>query len=291
MSHENPAYYAIIPANVRYDKRLKAMERILYGEITALANKMGYCTAKNKYFGDLYDVHQNTAGGWINRLEKFGYIRTELIYDGKQIIGRRIYISDAIPSTRNRKNTETNPDDFNEKIDTPVNEKIDTPVNEKIDTLSTKRLKINNTRLNITRDEADAPARAAESIQVDDVNRVDDVTDNPSSDGLMFADWQPEELESFRQQLRRAMLPNWESEQVQMALVEFVSYWQTRSETNSNSGWTHKFLQNLMRLKAQGAMVAKKTSDPSHRRLADKTTTPAVTPPKTRGLRPLGEMQ
>ena len=151
MSHDNPSYYAIIPANVRYDKRLKAMERIMYGEITALANKMGYCTAKNKYFGGLYEVHQNTAGGWINRLENLGYIRTELIYDGKQIIGRRIYISDAIPSTGNRKNTETNLDDLNEKIDTPVNEKIDTPVNEKINTLSTKRLKINNTRLNNTR--------------------------------------------------------------------------------------------------------------------------------------------
>ena len=289
MSHENPAYYAIIPANVRYDKRLKAMERILYGEITALANKMGYCTAKNKYFGDLYDVHQNTAGGWINRLEKFGYIRTELIYDGKQIIGRRIYISDAIPSTRNRKNTETNPDDLNEKIDTPVNEKIDTPVNEKIDTpvnekidtLSMKRLKINNTRLNITSDE---DAAAPESIQ------ANDGLSNQISDGLMFADWQPDDLDTFRQQLRRAMLPNWESEQVQVALVEFVSYWQTRSETNSNSGWTHKFLQNLMRLKAQGAMVAKKTSDPSHRRFADKTTTPTTTPAATPGMRPLGKM-
>ena len=281
MSHENPAYYAIIPANVRYDKRLKAMERILYGEITALANKMGYCTAKNKYFGDLYDVHQNTAGGWINRLEKFGYILTELIYDGKQIIGRRIYISDAIPSTRNRKNTETNPDDLNEKIDTPVNEKIDTPVNEKIDTLSMKRLKINNTRLNITSDE---DAAAPESIQ------ANDGLSNQISDGLMFADWQPDDLDTFRQQLRRAMLPNWESEQVQVALVEFVSYWQTRSETNSNSGWTHKFLQNLMRLKAQGAMVAKKTSDPSHRRFADKTTTPTTTPAATPGMRPLGKM-
>ena len=281
MSHENPAYYAIIPANVRYDKRLKAMERILYGEITALANKMGYCTAKNKYFGDLYDVHQNTAGGWINRLEKFGYILTELIYDGKQIIGRRIYISDAIPSTRNRKNTETNPDDLNEKIDTPVNEKIDTPVNEKVDTLSMKRLKINNTRLNITSDE---DAAAPESIQ------ANDGLSNQISDGLMFADWQPDDLDTFRQQLRRAMLPNWESEQVQVALVEFVSYWQTRSETNSNSGWTHKFLQNLMRLKAQGAMVAKKTSDPSHRRFADKTTTPTTTPAATPGMRPLGKM-
>ena len=281
MNHDNPAYYAIIPANVRYDKRLKAMERIMYGEITALANKMGYCTAKNKYFGGLYEVHQNTAGGWINRLEKFGYIRTELIYDGKQIIGRRIYISDAIPSAVSSKNTETNPADFNEKIDTPINEKIDTPINEKIDTLSTKRLKINNTRLNITRDDEDAPT--AESIQADDVQG------NPISDGLMFADWQPDDLGTFQQQLRRAMLPSWESEQIQLALVEFVSYWQTRSETNSNSGWTHKFLQNLMRLKAQGAMTTK-AADPSHRRFADKTTTPETTPQKTRGMRPLGKL-
>lgn len=35
-------YYAIIPATVRYDNRLKPTEKLIYGEITALANKKGY---------------------------------------------------------------------------------------------------------------------------------------------------------------------------------------------------------------------------------------------------------
>lgn len=36
---ETPNYYAVIPAEIRYDKKLKANEKLLYGEITALANK------------------------------------------------------------------------------------------------------------------------------------------------------------------------------------------------------------------------------------------------------------
>ena len=39
---EQPNYYAIIPATVRYEKNLKSAEKLLYGEITGLANKSGY---------------------------------------------------------------------------------------------------------------------------------------------------------------------------------------------------------------------------------------------------------
>lgn len=34
----NPAYYAVIPANVRYDKNLSPIEVLLYSELTALNN-------------------------------------------------------------------------------------------------------------------------------------------------------------------------------------------------------------------------------------------------------------
>ena len=43
-------YYAVIPAEVRYAKNLKANEKLMYGELTALANEKGYCYASNEYF-------------------------------------------------------------------------------------------------------------------------------------------------------------------------------------------------------------------------------------------------
>lgn len=76
---ERPNYYAIIPANVRYDKELKANEKLLYGEITSLTNKTGECWATNKYFADLYEVSTRSIQGWISNLEKRGYIKTKIV--------------------------------------------------------------------------------------------------------------------------------------------------------------------------------------------------------------------
>lgn len=92
---ENPNYYAIIPATVRYDTKLKYSEKLLYGEITALANKNGYCYAQNKYFADLYNVTIVSVSRWISHLQELGYIKTEIIRnENKKIISRNIYILD-----------------------------------------------------------------------------------------------------------------------------------------------------------------------------------------------------
>lgn len=92
---ETRAYYAIIPANVRYDKRIPANAKLLYGEITALCGVEGFCWARNSYFEALYDVSDKTVRRWINALEEAGYITVNVEYeeDGKTVIRRCISIS------------------------------------------------------------------------------------------------------------------------------------------------------------------------------------------------------
>lgn len=72
-----PNYYAVIPAIVRYHKNLSASEKLLYGEITALCNKEGYCWARNGYFAQLYDCSITAVSGWISNLAEKGLVRVE----------------------------------------------------------------------------------------------------------------------------------------------------------------------------------------------------------------------
>ena len=77
---DKPNYYAVIPATVRYDKRLKDKAKLLYGEIAALTNKYGRCSASNKYFAELYEVDISTISRLIKNLCDYGYITTTLVY-------------------------------------------------------------------------------------------------------------------------------------------------------------------------------------------------------------------
>ena len=85
-------YYAIIPANVRYDDKLNANAKLLYGEITALCNEKGYCWASNNYFAELYKVDKVTVSRWIGNLKDRGYVSVEMQYkEGtNQILNRYI---------------------------------------------------------------------------------------------------------------------------------------------------------------------------------------------------------
>ena len=91
---EIPNYYAIIPAEVRYDPNLKDKAKLLYGEITALSDKYGYCYASNRYFAELYNVSQTTISLLIKNLIDSGYIESEIEYkEGtKEILNRYLKI-------------------------------------------------------------------------------------------------------------------------------------------------------------------------------------------------------
>lgn len=122
----NRSYYAIIPANVRYDKSLSANAKLLYGEITALCNDKGYCWATNKYFADLYGVSDRSIRQWISVLEKRGYIKATTTYneDGSK---RYISISKYAPASRPPEENFRTP---RKKTSAPPEENFQTPPEE-----------------------------------------------------------------------------------------------------------------------------------------------------------------
>jgi hypothetical protein len=77
MKEEQPNYYAIIPANVRYAD-IPAQAKLLYGEITALCNREGYCWATNKYFANLYNVSEFTVSRWISKLRDKNLLNVDI---------------------------------------------------------------------------------------------------------------------------------------------------------------------------------------------------------------------
>lgn len=89
---QQPSYYSILPANVRYDKDLSANEKLMYSEITALCDKTGECWATNKYFADLYGVSDRTVRSWISNLVDKGYVQSYMNEDGNE---RRLRIVSA----------------------------------------------------------------------------------------------------------------------------------------------------------------------------------------------------
>ena len=130
---DKPSYYAILTADVRYDKTLKPLARLLFAEITALCNKEGYCWASNQYFADLYEVDKTTVSGWIGQLKTRGYLTVQLEYKegSKQILNRYMKINgeciDEIINTPLQKDVD--PIDQKTKVNTKTNTKTNITVN------------------------------------------------------------------------------------------------------------------------------------------------------------------
>ena len=102
---EKPNYYAIIPAEVRYNPNINANVKLLYGEISSLSNKYGYCIATNDYFSSLYGVSSRTITDWIKALEDMTYItsiiETKRYEDGTIKKIRKLYLNHIEDSLQN----------------------------------------------------------------------------------------------------------------------------------------------------------------------------------------------
>lgn len=90
---ERPAFWALIPATVRYDADLPPNAKLLYGEVTALSDKLGYCYAQNSYFTKLYGLSERTITRLFSVLVERGYLRVDVVRDPgtQEVLERRIY--------------------------------------------------------------------------------------------------------------------------------------------------------------------------------------------------------
>ena len=89
MAKQKPGYYAVIPAEVRYDAELPPNAKLLYGEISALLSDEGYCYASNQYFADLFQLTTRTVSDLVAKLQDRGHISVVIRHNDKGKVLRR----------------------------------------------------------------------------------------------------------------------------------------------------------------------------------------------------------
>ena len=83
---EHPNFYAILPADIRYNEKLSYFERILYAEVSALSNEKGFCYATNYYFAKRFNISVRTISRAIQSL-----VDEQLIYSTFEQVGKSIF--------------------------------------------------------------------------------------------------------------------------------------------------------------------------------------------------------
>lgn len=138
------SYYAVIPADVRYDKDLRPNAKLLYAELTSLSNKHGYCWATNEYFAELFGLTAATVSRLISQLASKGYIRCEMAATDKGS-ERRIYAGTFVVQRGLDKN-----------VNTPVDEKVKGGLDENVNQ-NNKQEEVNSDISPLNPPEGDGP--------------------------------------------------------------------------------------------------------------------------------------
>ena len=135
---EQPGYFSVIPAAVMFNHNLTDFEKILYGHISSLCNKEGFCWAKNRTFAKAHRKSESTISAAISKLEKLGFIKVEI--DRIEGNKRKIWILfDALIPKQEEK--EEAP--YTKKLE-DLSQDFGIPIPENKDTYTKKLVYINN---------------------------------------------------------------------------------------------------------------------------------------------------
>lgn len=98
---EKPGFWAILPADVRYDEELSSTAKLLYAEISALQKAKGFCYARNSYFAEVFGISERTAQRTIRELEQRGYISIQIARgaDGDLVRLMRVEVNPSVSLT------------------------------------------------------------------------------------------------------------------------------------------------------------------------------------------------
>ena len=163
MAKEKPWYYAILPATIRYAEDLTELQKLLYAEITALAQANGYCYASNSYFANLYKKTSKRISSTIQDMAKKWYL--EVKQNKEWWWSREIYIGE-IKNIRKSFKIPANPIPL--ETDSPIPEKKEGAIPLETDTLShsTGNIIIQDNTTSVNRvEEPTAPTPSEKNIE------------------------------------------------------------------------------------------------------------------------------
>jgi DNA-binding Lrp family transcriptional regulator len=102
------SFYYVIPAEIMHSKDLCLEEKLIYGLISGLSNKKGYCFAGNDFFEETLNIKETTVKKYIKNLEDKGFIQREIhsFENNPFKKERRIYLAaqfkKSLPESRTR---------------------------------------------------------------------------------------------------------------------------------------------------------------------------------------------
>lgn len=92
-------YFVVFPMRLLDDVNYR--QAILFGLVTSMSSKTGYCYASNQTLADILKCHKDTLKNDLRVLTDLGYIRREVDRDEQQVVvQRRIYLTEYAPKGR-----------------------------------------------------------------------------------------------------------------------------------------------------------------------------------------------